>query len=53
MSEPSSGTAMRGYQHGVLAVAELTPQARDADILAWAAHDQKVLITNDKGFGGW
>ena len=37
--------------HDVFAVAEGMPQADDDDILARAASEGRILITNDKDFG--
>jgi predicted nuclease of predicted toxin-antitoxin system len=42
---------LRDNGYDVLAVAEMTPQARDADILKWAAEQERILITSDKDFG--
>ena len=37
--------------HDVLAVADEMPQAGDPDVLARAAHEGRILVTNDKDFG--
>ncbi|MBI4321174.1 MAG: DUF5615 family PIN-like protein [Chloroflexi bacterium] len=53
--DESSGTAtvdfLRSLGHDVFAVAEMIPQAEDTEILAQAASEGRVVITNDKGFG--
>ena len=53
--DESTGVAVVGYLrsagHDVLAVAETMPQADDPDILARAAGEGRILITNDKDFG--
>jgi len=42
---------LRGIGHDVLAVAETMPQAEDRHILARAASERRILVTNDKDFG--
>ena len=42
---------LRSQGYDVLAVAEDMPQADDADILAQATSEERILITNDKDFG--
>jgi predicted nuclease of predicted toxin-antitoxin system len=42
---------LRGAGHDVLAVDEAMPGAKDADILARASTEERVLVTNDKDFG--
>ena len=53
--DESTGTAvveyLRNVGHDVLAVAETMPQADDSDILARAASEGRILVTNDKDFG--
>ena len=53
--DESTGAAvaefLRGQGHDVVAVAEITPQAIDQDILQSALADQRIVITNDKDFG--
>ena len=53
--DESTGAAvveyLRGLGHDVFAVAEVLPQADDVDVLAQAASEERVLITNDKDFG--
>jgi predicted nuclease of predicted toxin-antitoxin system len=55
MVDESTGAAVVEYLrrsgHDVLAVGEAMPQADDRDIIARAARDERVLITNDKDFG--
>ncbi len=42
---------LRGLGHDVVAVADSMPQAIEPDILAAAAADARVIVTNDKDFG--
>jgi len=42
---------LRRAGHDVLAVDEAMPGARDADTLARASSEERVLVTNDKDFG--
>ena len=42
---------LRDSAHDVLAVAEAMPQASDAEILARAVNEARILLTNDKDFG--
>ncbi len=53
--DESTGAAVVEYLrrsgHDTLAVAEAMPQADDRDIIARAAREDRVLITNDKDFG--
>ena len=53
--DESTGAAvvefLRSDGHDVLAVAEAMPEANDQDILARAAREKRVLVTNDKDFG--
>lgn len=53
--DESTGAAvvrhLRAAGHDVLAVADRMPQAHDPDILAAAAREGRVLVTNDKDFG--
>jgi predicted nuclease of predicted toxin-antitoxin system len=53
--DESTGAAVVAYLrrvgYDVLAVAEAMPQADDQDILARAAGEDRILITNDKDFG--
>jgi len=53
--DESAGVAvveyLRDAGHDVLAVAEIMPQADDRDILALAAREKRILVTNDKDFG--
>ena len=43
--------SLRTAGHDVLAVAEAMPQADDRDIIARAAGEKRILVTNDKDFG--
>ena len=43
--------ALRNAGHDVLAVAEAAPRADDSAVLAMAAQDQRILLTEDKDFG--
>jgi predicted nuclease of predicted toxin-antitoxin system len=53
--DESTGAAvveyLRAAGHDVLAVADVMPQADDHAILARAAGEGRVLVTNDKDFG--
>jgi predicted nuclease of predicted toxin-antitoxin system len=53
--DESTGAAVVGYLrsagYDVLAVAETMSQADDPDILARAAGEGRILVTNDKDFG--
>jgi predicted nuclease of predicted toxin-antitoxin system len=53
--DESTGVAVVEYRrsvgHDVLAVAEAMPQADGPDILARAASEGRILVTNDKDFG--
>jgi len=53
--DESTGAAVAEYLrsagHDVLVVAETMPQADDEEILARAASEQRIVITNDKDFG--
>jgi len=53
--DESTGTAvaefLRGLGHDVLNVVESMPQADDPDILARAAAEKRIVVTNDKDFG--
>ena len=40
-----------GLGHDVRAASEIAPGASDEDLLALAYDEQRVLITDDKGFG--
>jgi predicted nuclease of predicted toxin-antitoxin system len=42
---------LRSAGYDVLGVAETMPQANDLDVLARAAGEGRILITNDKDFG--
>jgi predicted nuclease of predicted toxin-antitoxin system len=42
---------LREQGYDVLAVGELTPRARDNDILNWAVAEERIIVTNDKDFG--
>jgi predicted nuclease of predicted toxin-antitoxin system len=42
---------LREQGHDVRFVAEMTPGLSDADVLAQANREQRILLTNDKGFG--
>lgn len=43
--------ALRADGYDVLAVAELSPRARDSTVIRLAHEDARVLITEDKDFG--
>jgi Domain of unknown function (DUF5615) len=43
--------ALRGASHDVLAVMEVARGAKDAEVLAIAREERRVLLTEDKDFG--
>lgn len=43
--------ALRAESHDVVAVAELSPQAEDAEVIELAVHESRILLTEDKDFG--
>ena len=43
--------ALRSAGYDVAAVAELAPQAQDTEVIALAARERRVLLTEDKDFG--
>lgn len=43
--------ALRASGEDVVAVADVAPGSADADILAWAAREARILVTFDKDFG--
>lgn len=43
--------ALRSEKFDVTAIAEISPAAKDADVLAIARTDQRILLTEDKDFG--
>lgn len=53
--DESTGVAvvdfLRSQGHEVAAVADVLPQAVDCDILAKAAAEARIVVTNDKDFG--
>lgn len=53
--DESAGVAvveyLRAVGHDVLAIADVMPQADDQAILARAAEEGRILVTNDKDFG--
>jgi predicted nuclease of predicted toxin-antitoxin system len=44
-------TALRAAGHDVSAVTEVSPRAKDPDVLALARSESRVLLTEDKDFG--
>ena len=44
-------SALRSAGHDVTAIAEISPSAEDAPVLAMARTDGRVLVTEDKDFG--
>jgi hypothetical protein len=44
-------SALRNSGHDVTWVRVDAPGAADADVLAWAAREQRILLTLDKDFG--
>jgi predicted nuclease of predicted toxin-antitoxin system len=53
--DESAGSAvaahLSGLGHDVLSVAQAMPQADDVTILARAARESRIVVTNDKDFG--
>src|SRR5262249_10479621 len=53
--DESAGSAIAAHlnalSHDVLSVAQAMPQADDAAILARAAAESRIVVTNDKDFG--
>jgi predicted nuclease of predicted toxin-antitoxin system len=45
--------ALRAAGHEVLAVAEAAPSAGDPDVLRLALGERRILLTEDKDFGGF
>lgn len=43
--------ALRSAGHDVLAVAEVSPRADDAEVIRRALGERRILLTEDKGFG--
>jgi predicted nuclease of predicted toxin-antitoxin system len=43
--------ALRDDEHDVIYVAEDAPAAEDIDLLEYALHEQRLLLTEDKDFG--
>jgi predicted nuclease of predicted toxin-antitoxin system len=48
---PVVGRWLRTQEHDVISIFEAARGSVDEDILAWAAREDRVLITADKGFG--
>ena len=44
-------TALTARGHDVVWVRVSAPGTSDADVLAWAAREQRILLTFDKDFG--
>jgi predicted nuclease of predicted toxin-antitoxin system len=44
-------TALAAAGHDVVWVTVAAPGMSDADVLAWAARDERILLTFDKDFG--
>lgn len=43
--------ALRSAGYDVLAIIETAPQTRDTEVIALAAREKRVLLTEDKDFG--
>jgi predicted nuclease of predicted toxin-antitoxin system len=43
--------ALRAQGHDTRAIAEAAPQAQDPEVIHLAAHEHRVLLTEDKDFG--
>src|ERR1041385_4657810 len=44
-------TALTAADHDVVWIRTAAPGMKDADVLAWAAREDRVLLTFDKDFG--
>lgn len=44
-------TALEAAGHDVVWVRAVAPGASDPDVLAWAAREERILVTFDKDFG--
>lgn len=44
-------TYLQGEGHNVTVVADIMPEADDEEILECAVSEQRIVVTNDKGFG--
>src|SRR5438045_9345087 len=44
-------TALAAAGHDVVWIRTAAPGMKDADVLAWAARDSRILLTFDKDFG--
>jgi hypothetical protein len=47
----AAATALEAAGHNVVWVRRAAPGATDPDVLAWAAREERVLLTFDKDFG--
>jgi predicted nuclease of predicted toxin-antitoxin system len=45
------GRALRGAGYNVLAVSEVTQRSDDSELIAQAAQEKRILLTEDKDFG--
>jgi predicted nuclease of predicted toxin-antitoxin system len=43
--------ALRASGHDVIAVAEIAARTEDAEVIAWAVREARVVLTEDKDFG--
>lgn len=48
---PEIAAALRRQGHDVAYVAEDFPSLKDRDVLAWAAREKRIIVTEDKDFG--
>ena len=42
---------LRSQGYDVISVQEERPGIKDAEVCAWANEEERIIITNDKGFG--
>ncbi|MER3544032.1 MAG: hypothetical protein C4311_05335 [Chloroflexota bacterium] len=45
--------ALRATGYDVFAVSEARPRSIDSELMAQAAQEQRILLTEDKDFGWW
>jgi predicted nuclease of predicted toxin-antitoxin system len=54
-NENFPGTAVKVLQaagHDIVWVRTAAPGSEDPDVMAWAAREERILLTFDKDFGG-
>lgn len=48
---PGIVATLRDGAHDVVYVAEAFPSLKDGELLAWAAEERRIVVTDDKDFG--